>query len=189
VVATQPTKSGMRKKKPDVFEIALGGGYTKKIEYALSILGKEISAKDIFSKGEAIDVVAVTKGYGFTGPVKRFGIKLQRRKDQQMHRHAGSVGSVTPRMISWTVPLAGQYGFLKRTEYGKRILLLDSKPDSINTKGGLLGYGLVKGDYILIEGSVPGTKKRLIRIRKSVRPKPPAAIEVGFVSTSSKQGA
>lgn len=171
LVATQPEKSGMKKKKPETFEIALGGDdVKKKLEYAESLLGKELSAKDIFKPGEFIDVSGVTKGYGFTGPVKRFGIRIQTRKDQQMHRHVGSRGGVTPRHIDWRVPSPGQYGFFNRTENSKKIIAID-EGSKVNPKKGFQGYGLVPETFILIQGSVPGPRKRLIRFRASIKQK------------------
>ena len=41
----------------------------------------------------------------------------------------------------------------------------------INPAGGLVRYGVVKSEYILISGSVPGPKKRLIRFTTAIRPK------------------
>ena len=188
LVITQPEKSGMRKIKPDLFEIAIGGDDAKKkMEYANSMLGKELTAKDIFKPGEFVDVSAVTKGHGFTGPVKRFGIRVQTRKDQQMHRHAGSIGGTTPRHIDWRVPQSGQYGFFTRTEDNKKIIAMEDDPNKVNPKGGFLGYGLVKSS-ILIEGSVPGHRKRLIRLRRAVRSKKTLPIELKSISLDSKQG-
>jgi len=170
VVATQPAKSEMHKKKSDVFEIGIGGGLDEKVKYAESVLGKEIDAKDIFKPGEFVDVSAVTRGYGFTGPVKRWGIRIQTRKDKQMHRHVGSIGSTVPRHVDWRVPAAGQYGFFNRTEFGKRIVLIEEDGKKVTPSGGFVGYGLPKS-AILIEGSIPGPSKRLVRIRKSIRKK------------------
>ena len=189
IVCTQPEKSNMKKKTREMFEIAIGGPLESKMEYVNSVLGKEINANDIFDKGEYVEVSAVTKGYGFTGPVKRFGIKIQRRKDKQMHRHTGSIGSVTPRKVPWTIPLPGQYGFFNRTESGKRIISIGDNPEDVNQKGGIKRYGILRSNYILIEGSVPGPTKRLIRFRKSFRFKNTSPIEVERISTESKQGA
>ncbi len=189
VVATQPGKSGMRKKKPDVFEISVGGNdIKKKAEYCESLLGKEIAAKDIFKPGEFVDVCAVTKGHGFTGPVKRFGIRLQRRKDQQMHRHVGSIGSTTPRHIDWRTPIAGQYGFFIRTDVSKKIVMIDDDSKKVNPKGGFVGYGFVR-HFIMVEGSVPGPRKRLIRLRKASRKAKTEPADIKFISVDSKQGA
>ncbi len=181
IVASQPHKSGMAKTKPDVFEIGFAGD-------AEALRGKEIHALDAFKAGECVVVSGVTKGHGFTGPVKRFGIRIQGRKDKQMHRHVGSIGSTTPRKVDWRVPAAGQYGFFTRTEIGKRIILIDDDPKKINPSGGFINYGNVAGAYVLIEGSIPGTTKRLIRIRKAAHPVNATPADVKFVSLQSKQG-
>ncbi len=189
IVSTQPEKSGMHKLKPDVFEIAVGGeDIIKKAEYAESLLGKEITAKDVIKPGEFVDITAVTKGHGFTGPVKRFGVRLKGRKDQQMHRHIGSLGSTTPRKVDWRIPAAGQYGFFTRTETGKKIVAIGDNPKDVNPKGGFIGYGLVNSNYIIIEGSIPGPSKRLIRLRKTARKKNITPVEVKYISLESKQG-
>ena len=183
IVATQPEKSGMKKIKPDVFEIGIGGEAAAKKEYAEKMLGKEITIKDVFKPGETIDVSAVTKGHGFTGPVKRYGIRIQGRKDKQMHRHVGSIGSTTPRKVDWRVPQAGQYGFFTRTEFSKRILTMDSETEKIIPKGGFLGYGLIPSAFTLIEGSVPGSRKRLVILKKASRQKKILPAEINYMST------
>jgi large subunit ribosomal protein L3 len=188
VVATQPSKSGMKKTKSDLFEIGLGGNTKQKHEYGESVLGKEIGAKDIFKPGDFVDVSGVTRGFGFTGPVKRWGIRIQTRKDKQMHRHVGSIGSTVPRHIDYRVPAAGQYGFFTRTETGKRIIMIDEDTTKVTPDGGFVGYGLVKEGYILVEGSIPGPRKRLIRIRKTIRASKHVPADVKFISTQSKQG-
>jgi len=190
LVASQPAKSGMRKKRPDIFELSVGGeNITEKINYAEGLIGKEINIKDIFRPGELIDISAVTRGHGYTGPVTRFGIRIQRRKDKQMNRHAGSIGSTVPRKVDWRVPLAGQYGFFTRTEYNKRIIMINDDPKKINPSGGIINYGIVPETYVLIEGSVPGHKKRLIMLSKSRRSKKSIALaEPQFISLQSQQG-
>ena len=63
--------------------------------------------------------------------------------------------------------------------------------EEINPKGGFIRYGLVKGDYILLLGSIPGPKKRLIQIRKTIRPLKGLTIqspEITFISRESQQG-
>jgi large subunit ribosomal protein L3 len=35
---------------------------------------------------------------------------------------------------------------------------------------GFKRYGVIKGNYVLIEGSVPGSKKRLVMLRPAIRP-------------------
>ena len=80
VVYTQPKNTGIGKKKPELFEMAIGGKKEEKLNYAKGILGKEIKVEDIFKEGSQIDIHAITKGKGIQGPVKRFGIGLKSHK-------------------------------------------------------------------------------------------------------------
>ena len=171
IVKTQPRQSGIGKKNPELLEIEISGPDVKeKWEYCKNVIGKEIRINEIFKEGEIIDVTAVTKGKGMQGPVKRFGVKIQTRKAAGKRRHTGTLGSETPRRVIWTIPYAGQMGFQTRTEINKRILKIGEDGKEITPKSGFVNYGIVKGDYVLIEGSVPGSRKRLIRLRTAIRP-------------------
>jgi large subunit ribosomal protein L3 len=174
------------KKKPEVFEIALGGSAEEQMKYAQEILGKEIKISDVFKEGDVIDVISVTKGKGFAGPMKRFGVKGQGRKAQQMERHTSPLGQNEPGKVRWTVPQAGQMGFNKRTELNKRILKI---ANGFDIKGDFLKYGKVSGDCLLLDGSIPGARKRLIRLRFAMRPRKVYSIDIKYISTMSKQGA
>ena len=175
------------KKKPEVFEMAIGGTPEEQLNFAKNVFGKEIKISEVFKVGDYIDVSAVTIGKGFQGVVKRFGCRLQRRKNEQAHRKIGCHGTNNPGKIRIYVPQAGQLGFQTRTEYNKRILKIASG-DDINPKGGLVNYGLIKGDYMLLEGSVPGPTKRLVRFRTPMRSyatKYP--VDIKYISLESKQ--
>ena len=133
------------------------------------MLGKEIKPSDVFREGELVDVISITKGKGTAGPVKRFGVKIQTRKAQKKRRHVGSLGSERPGKVLWTVPQAGQLGFFRRTEFNKRVLKIGEDGKEITPKAGFKRYGVVKSNYIIVEGSVPGPKKRLIMLRPAIR--------------------
>ncbi|MEM5834383.1 MAG: 50S ribosomal protein L3 [Candidatus Aenigmatarchaeota archaeon] len=171
IVCTQPRISGVKKKKPEVFEIEVGGKDVKeKFEFSKSLFGKEISVKDFVREGELVDVIAVTKGKGFAGPVKRFGVKIQVRHAKKKRRHVGTLGSQVPRRVLYTVPQAGQLGFQTRTEFNKRVLKVGENGKEITPKGGFVRYGILGSHYILLQGSVPGPRKRLIMLRHAIRP-------------------
>ncbi|MEM7814124.1 MAG: 50S ribosomal protein L3 [Candidatus Aenigmatarchaeota archaeon] len=171
IVATQPRYSGVGKKKPEIFEIEVGGKDVKeKFEFAKQMLGKDVKVSEVFKQGEYVDVIAVTKGKGTEGPVKRFGVFIQSRHAKEKRRHVGSLGQEEPGKVRHTVPMAGQLGFQTRTEFNKRILKIGEDGKEITPSSGFTRYGVVKSDYILVEGSVPGPKKRLIRIRAAIRP-------------------
>ncbi len=195
LINTNPKVTSVPKKKPEIFECGVGGKTVEeKLNFALELLGQEVSAKDIFTDGEHVDSIAVTTGKGFQGPVKRWGIRIQYGKAARSSkgRHIGSMGPWTPARTMWTVPQAGQMGYHKRTEYNKKILKIGdaSEADSVNPKGGFIKYGLVKNDHILIKGSVPGPSKRLVILRKAMRPhgKHDDAPQINYISTASQQG-
>lgn len=170
IVCTQPKLSGIGKKKPEIFEIEILGKDVKgKFEFAKQNLGRELNVKDVIKEGELVDVVAVTKGKGMAGVVKRFGVRIQDRHARKKLRHVGTLGPQTPRKVRWTVPLAGQLGFQTRTELNKRVLKIGEAKE-INPKSGFKRYGIIKSNYLLLEGSIPGSKKRLIMLRSAIRP-------------------
>ncbi len=186
LVHTQPTF----KKTPEVFEIAVSGGMPEALEFAKSVLGKDIKVSDVLADGDYVDVVAVTKGKGLQGPVKRWGTRIQYRKAHGKRRHVGSINPWSPSRIMWTSLMPGQMGYHKRTDINKRILKIGENGDEVTPKGGIVNYGKVKGDYIVLKGSVPGPKKRAIMIRFAARPPRTGTEmpEVTGVSTRSNQG-
>ncbi|MBS3172424.1 50S ribosomal protein L3 [Candidatus Woesearchaeota archaeon] len=184
VVYTQPKLTGIGKKKPEIFEIPLGGD----LEYAKSLLNKEIRAEDVFKAGQMVDSHGITKGKGFQGPVKRFGVSLKQHKSEKKKRSAGNLGSFTPRKSNWRVAQHGQMGYHQRSEYNKLIMSIGSDPSLINQVGGFKHYGIVKNDYILVKGSLPGSSKRLVILLESIRgTKPKTISEIKYISRESKQ--
>jgi len=196
LVHTRPRESGMGKKKPELFEVALGGSdAAAKWEYAKQKLGSEIRLDDVFSGNEFVDTKSVTKGKGYQGPVRRFGVTIRGRKNAGKRRHVGNIGSVgAGRVLPGKIAMPGQLGYQTRTEYNKRLLKTGKASGEgavdVNPKGGFVNYGLVKGDYALLQGSVPGPRKRLIFLRKGIRApaKDGGAVEVKQVFTDSQQG-
>lgn len=183
---------GFGNKKIMKFELHVGGASTAdKVGFIEKWLGKEIKVKDVLAEGDYIDVTSVSKGKGWTGVIKRFGVARLVRKATQKTRHVGTLGPWHPPKVMFTVPMAGHKGFNYRTELNKRVIKIGSATEvaAINVKGGFLHYGNVNSDYLIIVGSIPGPAKRLVRIRKSVRntsqiKKP----QVTYVSLESKQG-
>lgn len=185
--------TGVPKKNPDLMEIQLNGGSIKdQFELAKNILGSSVPISSIFDPGSIIDVSAITKGKGVQGPVKRWGINLQKRKHSRggKRRHIGNLGPWNPHHVRWTVPLLGQMGYHQRTEFNKRVLAIGSDGSAITPEGGFPGYGVVRGEYAIVSGSVPGPSKRLVRMRSAVRAKDAdlKTPQVLYVSTDSKQG-
>jgi large subunit ribosomal protein L3 len=191
IIHTMPRATGI-KKIPDVMEVGLGGRTpSDKFEFARGILGNEIHIGDVFLPGEVIDIVAITKGKGFQGPVKRWGIKIRNRKTDDARRNPGTLGPWHPHQVMWTVPLGGQTGYHQRTEFNKRLLRIGTSDDSVEPRGGFLRYGSLSGDYVILAGSTPGPTKRLLNLRKASRPwkvLPEEAPNLTEISVASAQG-
>ena len=194
LVYTQPKLvSGVPKKVPDLMELRIGGGtIDERVAYAKQILGTEVNFTDFSTEGTLIDVIAVTKGKGFQGVTKRWGVKLLSHRNSKHRRGIGNLGPKRPGYVRSTVPGSGQMGYHQRTEFNKKVIKVGTEGAEITPKGGFLNYGEVRNTYVLVHGSVPGPTKRLIRFRDATRlPKGAAteAVDVTYVSTESKQGA
>jgi large subunit ribosomal protein L3 len=191
ITATQPRLTSVSKKKPDLMEIPIGGGEVKEqIEYALDLLGRTIKVEDVFTPGESIDVIGVTKGKGFQGPVKRWGVRILQHKSRKTKRGVASIGPWVPRRVMPQVPRPGQMGFHNRTEYNKRIMLMGNDTERVTPEGGLKNYGKIKNSYLLLKGSVMGPNKRMIKLRKGVRDTryPEEAPSITYLHSESKIG-
>jgi len=158
-------KTGM-KKTPDLSEIAIGGNYDDKIQFAKEHIGKEIPVSTIFNKGNLVDLRGLTKGKGMQGAVRRFGITLRAHKSEKARRVA-VIGSFHPGRVTRRAPMAGQLGMFTRVSYNSKIVDLGKADDKFQ---GIKNFGDVKTDYILVTGSVQGTAKRQLLITNSLRP-------------------
>ncbi len=198
LVASQPKLTGgLSKKAPDILEVkvsAPNNDVKQAFEYAASLLGKEVPVTDVFQPGLMIDVISVTKGKGFQGDVKRFGVKVLPR----WHKHRKKARGIGARSHGkgtwWEIPNPGQLGFHRRTEYNKRILDITDDWTKYTPAGGFLHYGVPKSTILVLEGTIPGAVKRPVVMRHPVRP-PKWYLKLGvvkptitFVSLQSKQG-
>ena len=193
LVHTQPYLiTGVPKKVPDLMEVRIGGGtIDQRVEYAKGLLGKELKVELFAEDGLMVDVAAVTKGHGFAGTIKKWHPKLLTHKNSKHRRMIGTLGPHFPSYVQRTVPQSGQFGLHQRTEFNKRILKIGDKGEEVTPTGGFLGYGNVRNGYVLIQGSVPGPSKRLIKLRDAMRNLGPVTekTEVLYISRESKQGA
>jgi len=170
ILCTEPSRCSVPQKKPELFEVkVVGGSIHDQFEFLKNLLGKEINVSEIFEEGQLVDVIAITKGKGIQGPVKRWGVKTLPHKSRKTVRGVGTLGPWTPHYVMYSVPRAGQTGFHQRTELNKRILKIEKNAEVFAPKGGFPHYGLIRSPHIVLEGSVPGPIKRLIKLRYAIR--------------------
>ena len=176
LIAVIPQNAGLGQKKPYLFEASVKGGDIKKqFEFLKELLGKDVKIDQVFEAGVTVDTAAITKGKGWEGPITRWGVKRKQHKSRKSVREVGSLGPISPQYVMYTVPRAGQRGLHQRIEYDKKIMVMDNTENikyEINPKGGFKHFGNVNGDFIIVRGSVPGTYKRLIKLRTQIRNMP-----------------
>ena len=98
IVATQPSMvKSIPGKTPEIMEVSLtGNDNTTKLDWASERLGGEIDVSDVWQAGQDVDVVGVTKGKGWQGAVKRWGVKILSHKNSKRRRQAGCLLYTSP---------------------------------------------------------------------------------------------
>ncbi|HDK42804.1 MAG TPA: 50S ribosomal protein L3, partial [Candidatus Pacearchaeota archaeon] len=150
IIYSQVKKTGI-KKTPDLIEVGLKGSVEEKINFIKENLGKDISALDVFEKNQVVDLRGLTKGKGFSGPVKRFGITLKSHKSEKGRRRPGSIGPWHPARVTFRVPMAGQLGMFTRVIYNNKIIDMGKAEDKFKN---IKNFGDIKTDYIIVYGSI-----------------------------------
>jgi len=116
--------------------------------------GQEIKA-DVFSAGDRTDVVGVSRGKGFAGPMKRhgFGGLGAGHGTQRKHRSPGSIGGcATPGRVFKGMRMSGRMGGVRTTTQGLTL-------HGVDAEKGLL----------LIKGAIPGPKGGVVLIRTTAK--------------------
>ncbi len=155
------------KKTPDISEIGLKGTVEEKLAFVNAHLGKEISVADVFEKGQLVDARGLSRGRGFQGPVKRFGITLRFHKTEKGQRKVGSIAPWNPSRVTFRTPMAGQLGMFTRAVYNNKILEI-AKAENKKLEG-IKNYGEIKTDYLIVRGSIQGPSKRQLLLTAPLR--------------------
>lgn len=117
-------------------------------------VGAAIDASAINS-GDRVDVVATSRGHGFSGGMKRHNFKGQggSHGNHKKHRAPGSIGAcATPARVFKGTRMAGQYGSERTTIMNLEVVR--SEPDR---------------QLLLIKGAVPGPRGGMVVIRDTVK--------------------
>jgi large subunit ribosomal protein L3 len=120
----------------------------------LITVGAELKA-DLFKEGQLVDVVAVSRGKGFAGTVKRYHFRGgdATHGNSLSHRAPGSIGQrQTPGRVFKGHKMAGHMGHRRCTVQSQRIVRVD-----------------VANNVILIKGGVPGAPGGLVVVQSAVK--------------------
>ena len=109
---------------------------------------------DLFTAGELVDVIGVTKGKGFQGGVKRHGwLGGEATHGSMFHRAPGSIGASSDPSRVWPGhKLPGRMGGDRRTVLNLTVARV-----------------LPEQNLLLVRGAVPGAPGTLLMVRKSVK--------------------
>lgn len=103
----------------------------------------------IFTEGEKVDILGMSKGKGFTGVVKRHGFKKgPETHGSRHHREPGSIGSMFPQRVVKGKKLPGRAGGEQVTIKNLQVIKID--PDK---------------NMLAVGGAVPGARGSLLLIK------------------------
>jgi large subunit ribosomal protein L3 len=115
--------------------------------------GNQINVDQVFSTGESVDIIGVSKGRGFQGGVKRYHFKGHHKTHgtSDRERAPGSRGSTTtPGRVYKGARGPGHMGNHRVTTQNLKIVLVDKERN-------LLG----------VNGSVPGARGSVVQIKET----------------------
>jgi len=118
-------------------------------------IGQQIAPADIFKAGEYVDITGNSKGRGFTGVIKRYGMAGAKSSHgtHEFFRHGGSIGaSAYPARVFKGKKMPGRYGGNKITM--QNLMIANIKPDK---------------NIILVKGAVPGANRGYITVTHAVK--------------------
>ncbi|MCF6764627.1 50S ribosomal protein L3 [Thiotrichales bacterium 19S3-7] len=105
-------------------------------------VGHQMDAS-LFEVGQMVDVVGISKGKGFQGPVKRHNFRTQdaTHGNSLSHRAHGSTGqNQTPGRTFKNKKMAGQMGNVRQTVQNLEVVRVDAEMGVILIKGGIPGH-------------------------------------------------
>ena len=117
-------------------------------------VGQQLAA-DLWSPGERVDAISVSKGKGFAGAMKRHNFKGQgaAHGNHKHHRAPGSVGAcATPSRVFKGTRMAGRMGGRQVTALNLTIVSADPKRE-----------------LVLVKGNVPGPRGAMVVLRDTVK--------------------
>lgn len=135
---------------------AAGGAALRHLREIRTSGGHELAVGDtvdagVFTAGERVHVVGVSRGFGFAGTIKRHGFHRQRKTHGQSDRERapGAVGAgTTPGRTFKGQPMAGRMG-------GRRVTVRNLSVVTADPERNLLA----------LRGSVPGPRGGLVIVR------------------------
>lgn len=156
-------KKPSKTNKPDAGNFEKAGVSPKKLvreirlsadDLAKFTVGQELSATDIFTEGEKVDVTGTSKGRGFTGVMKRYNFAgfIRSHGTHEYFRHGGSIGTrLTPGHVIKGKKMPGQHGNKRAVVQNLVLVKIDAERNLLFVRGGVPGPN---GGYVMVRQAV-----------------------------------
>jgi large subunit ribosomal protein L3 len=125
-------------------------------------LGDQVLVNNVFTNGDRVDVIGVSRGKGFQGVVKRHNFRGGAATHGSMfHRAPGSIGASSyPSRVIKGMRAAGRMG-------GDRVTVRNLKVVQVDVENNLL----------VIRGAIPGAPGGYVIVRKAIAAKPEPQVQ------------
>ncbi|MCL6633449.1 MAG: 50S ribosomal protein L3 [Alicyclobacillus herbarius] len=115
-------------------------------------VGQQLGA-DVFSEGDVVDVIGVSKGKGYAGPIKRHNqARGPMAHGSKYHRGVGSLGAIAPNRVFKGQTMAGRMGGERTTVQNLTVVRVDAERN-----------------LLLVKGSIPGPRNSFVTVRSAVK--------------------
>lgn len=128
-------------------------------DFSLEVKPGDVLGPAIFSPGDFVDAIGVTKGRGFEGVVKRHKFRGGdiTHGAKGWHRRSGAIGQrLFPGTVMRGMRMPGHMGQVRRTTQNLEIIQVREADQVLLIKGAIPG---AKGDYVVIRESKKYPKK------------------------------
>jgi large subunit ribosomal protein L3 len=105
-------------------------------------VGSIIGIESVFSVGDSVKAVGVTKGHGFAGVIKRYGFRRQPVSGGQSDRvrAPGAIGAQTPGKVIKGKKMPGHYGNKVKSISGLKIIAINPEKNELIVSGSIPGH-------------------------------------------------
>jgi large subunit ribosomal protein L3 len=150
-LVAKPVKGQLKKAGIDSFVTKFAE--LKSDEVSEENLGKELSLES-FGASSWVDVTGTSKGKGFAGVMKKYNFSGgPASHGHKFHRTTGSIGNrATPGKVWKNKKMPGHMGVVTKTIQNLQVVELNEEQG-----------------YMLIKGSIPGSKNGFVKIAKALK--------------------
>ncbi len=125
-------------------------------------IGQDLKVDQIFEEGQLVDVQGVSRGFGFSGVVKRyhFAGNIQTHGTHEVRRHGGSIGTrMTPGRVKLGTKMPGHSGDAVTSVLSQKVAKVVGEQNLLLIHGGIPG---ARGGLVVVRGAIKkrGGKKK-----------------------------